>query len=111
MGGIGYENELNNMPKTGRAAQSMAQALTRPRRRPGKGKVILLGAVIALVVLPITFTLKAAIHNTAPTIWVHYSLDGRLLAGETLESQSPVYTMSNCLNCYAPDANDRRYTV
>jgi WD40 repeat protein len=114
MQGTSHDNNADNASEDGQGTQSAAQAPARPRRRPGKWKMVLLSAVIVVVilaiVLSITFTLKASINTTAPTTLVQFSPNGRLLVSKTLESTIAVYTTSNCLNCY-PDSYDSRYTV
>ena len=111
------ENETDKTPETVQAAQPPSQQLAQPGCGCCRSRIvnlILLSVVLIAsflaIVLPINSSLNATIRNTAPTTYVQFSTDGRLLVSETHESTITHAVTFACIGC-KPASYDTRYTV
>jgi WD40 repeat protein len=112
---IMHAHETDKAPETVQTTQPPSQQLAQPGCcRSRIVKMILLSvALIALflaIVLPINSSLNAIIKNTAPTTYLQFSPDGRLLVSETHESTITHAVPFPCIGC-RPASYDTRYTV
>jgi WD40 repeat protein len=106
-------NETDKAPETVQTTQPPSQQPA----RPGCGgcrsrivKMILFSMVLIVVILAIVLSINATIKNTAPTTYLQFSPDGRLLVSETHESTITYAVSFQCIGC-PPASYDTRYTV
>jgi len=100
------ENQPDKAQEPVQAAQPPSQQLAQPGCGCCRSRIVnlilLSVALIALILaiaLPINSSLNATIKNTAPTTYVQFSPDGRLLVSETRESTITHAVPFSCYGC------------